>query len=345
MSLLNQKLKKIIDDPIDITPSTPESTNNFSNHHSFSSKNINTYSHNYSLSLSAIPQPKGEIITEIKSRIDTFKQIKSSHKPEDLLNFDVSREGLQHFYSKSHFNKKNLDETDTKPLHTVDNRRSNEDFDISTIPKANSKPNILKGNDNTITTSKGSNENKNYFGVDLTKIFKNPKTSKQTSKVTTYKQSSIINKGNTLSGTRNYINLKSDKQRKKTYDLNNYYNEDSVENNKIKTQINLFVKQLNYNNTFGEGSLQSSEPKIHVNKTKITNYPIEYGNSGSNPNYNFTFNNSSDNESKNQTKLNINEIRNIKSCLICLTNDELRKIPNDYVQEIKELADIINTLF
>lgn len=344
MSLINQKLKKLIDEPIDTIPSTQEPTNNFSNHHSFSSKNINSYSHNYSLSLSPIPQTKGEIITEIKSRIDTFKQIKSSHKPEDLLNFDVSREGLQHFYSKNHLNKKNLDETDSKPLHTVDNRRVNEDFDISTIPKANSKPNILKGNDNTITTSKGSNENKNYFGVDLTKIFKSTKTNKQNNKVTTYKHPSTINKGNTLSGTRNYINLKSDKQRKKTYDLKNYYNEDNVENNKIKTQINLFVKQLNYNNTFGEGTQPISEAKNHVNKNKITNYPVEYGSNGNNPNYNFTFNNY-DNENKNQNKLNINEIRNIKSCLICLTNDELRKIPNDYIQEIKELADIINTLF
>lgn len=83
MSLIKDEMKRIIDEPVTVK-------DNYllkSNHSSSSTFNA-----------SSVPQSKGEIISEIKSRISEFKHIKSSHQTEDLLNFNVSREGLQQYF-------------------------------------------------------------------------------------------------------------------------------------------------------------------------------------------------------------------------------------------------------
>ena len=81
MSLLKNEIKRIIDEPVVVKDNNLLKTN-----HSFSSTFNNP------------SQSKGEIISEIKNRINEFKHLKSSYQAEDLLNFDITREGLQQYF-------------------------------------------------------------------------------------------------------------------------------------------------------------------------------------------------------------------------------------------------------
>lgn len=269
MSKLNAKLKQIIDD-----------TSTIDNKHSSSTKHL-LPRHKNSLSLSSLPQSKDQIISEIRNKIDTFKQIKNTNQPEDLLNFDISREGLQQYYTNTR--KNNIDVIEDKSI----------------VPKSNSKPNIHIDNDNK------------YFGIDLKNMFKR---AKRNEKQTSHPKPIKLKTMSQTTTNRKYIQIKGFKEKEETH-----YTDENPNNNKIKTQINLFVKQLNYND--------------------VTSSPLQ-----TIGNYNITFNNNSNQFSNHQNGIDMNDVRNLKSNLISLTRDELMLLSNENKKELKELADIINML-
>lgn len=266
MSKLNAKLKQIIDDSSTIDTKHSNSTKHLIPRH----KNC--------LSLSSLPQSKEQIISEIRNKIDTFKQIKNTNQQEDLLNFDVSREGLQNYYTHS--------------------RKTIEEKTI--VPKSNSKPNILIENDNQ------------FFGIDVKNMFK---TTKRNEKQKSFEKPIKLKTMSQTTTNRKYIQIKGLKEKE-----NSHYTEENPNNNKIKTQINLFVKQLNYND--------------------VTSSPLQ-----TNGNYNITFNNNSNQFSTHsQNGIDMNDVRNLKSSLISLSREDLKLLPSENKKELKELADIINML-
>ena len=133
---------------------------------------------------------------------------------------------------------------------------------------------------------KDSNLSNSFFKF-LFNVEEDNKTQKEETTKRNEKQKSFEKpiKLKTMSQTttnRKYIQIKGLKEKE-----NSQYTEENPNNNKIKTQINLFVKQLNYND--------------------VTSSPLQ-----TNGNYNITFNNNSNQfstHSQNGIDMNIDQLR------------------------------------
>lgn len=279
----NDKLKEIISQPIS------KEENNNRNYQSLFSKNKYSYDN-----LPSTTSNKTELLSEIKSKIKALKQMKSNHPQEDLLNFDVSREGLKQYYSTGMIGKK----------------------ESPTLKKSASKKDISVKKDNT----------NGFLDLNIKDIFKSNKNSKNEKNDVKEIDSSKEKKPKTK---REYIKINALK-----YNTNNKYSsalvsEENVEDNKIKTQINLFVKQLNYNNTI------TTEKK----KSRAKNHSIS--------NYNITFNDKEDFSSynlKQKKEINLNELKAIVSSFSSMTKEEMQNLSKEYISEMKKLGNTISSI-
>lgn len=134
--------------------------------------------------------------------------------------------------------------------------------------------------------------------------------------------------------------------------------------NRIKTQINLFVKQLNYQENNASVSLSSTNKSSNSIK-KNSNVPNTlYSNNYAMRNYNSLNNHQRNNDinpntialsekrhdhHKTQYKtmnqiLKYDEIKSIKSSIYTMTDEDINSIPQEYINQLKDLANLINTI-
>ena len=224
-----------------------------------------------------------------------------------------------------------------------------ESYDKRNITKSNSKPNIYNNDENNNFFSNYNSNNKvnyekkdGFLNIDIKNIFKSKNNN------TLQKESKTHQKNKS---SREYITFN---QKKNNYsNLNNFNSNNNGSNfqddkNKIKNQINLFVKELNYNNK-NFSNYSSANQTIDINNNN--NEPII--NQKRNKSYysNSFLNNNNNTYQKNYKKIkgapkiSLLDIHSLKQSLLEMTNEDIENLPNEYINELKDLSKIINNFF
>lgn len=281
-------------------------------------------------------------IDDIKSKIDKFKRIKQQSQPEEILDFDVSREALKK-YQPGHISKTLTHDTSS-----------------TSIGKSKPKPSLMQHQ------QQQSAGETSLFNINIKNIFK---STSNNAKERPSAASSIQTPS--ASGTREYIQWKQNsKEINNTISIGKKISNDNKLNlnqpqlddqNRIKTQINLFVKQLNYTSTPSNTNGLLKETTHSYNNSNIThNNSKIILNSQNNNNLIIngldSFQLSDSTRGKKYQKviksnsgplsmIKLDEVKSIKSTLYIMTNEDLSKLPQDYIDELKDLACLINTVF
>ena len=252
---------------------------------------------------------KGEIISEVKGKINEFKLNRQQNQPVDLLNFEVNRETLSKYYKNN----------SSRDLNRSFNQIKKE------IELNDSK---VEKNLNDLKYQNKNYEKKNYLNIDIKNIFKNNNknnddNNKNNSKLNKSFDKIKIKNNDYNNNKKEYIKIFNYKEN--DYNNNNK-NEENNKNDKIKTQINLFVKQLNFS------PFENSNKK--KNKSKVKNNDNFYNNYST---YNSTFNNILD------SNLKLEDIKKLNKNLDKINEPSL--LSNEIISELKILNNKLNIIF
>ena len=252
---------------------------------------------------------KGEIISEVKGKINEFKLNRQQNQPVDLLNFEVNRETLSKYYKNN----------SSRDLNRSFNQIKKE------IELNDSK---VEKNLNDLKYQNKNYEKKNYLNIDIKNIFKNNNkndnnNNKNNSKLNKSFDKIKIKNNDYNNNKKEYIKIFNYKEN--DYNNNNK-NEENNKNDKIKTQINLFVKQLNFS-PFENSNKKKNKSKVKINDNFYNNYST----------YNSTFNNILD------SNLKLEDIKKLNKNLDKINEPSL--LSNEIISELKILNNKLNIIF
>ncbi len=259
---------------------------------------------------------KGEIISEVKGKINEFKLNRQQNQPVDLLNFEVNRETLSKYYKNN--SSRDLNRSFNQIKKEIELNDSKVEKNLNDLKYQN------KNYENK------NYEKKNYLNIDIKNIFKNNNKNDNNNN----KNNSKLNKSFDKIKIKNndYNNNNNKKEYIKIFNYkendynNNNKNEENNKNDKIKTQINLFVKQLNFS------PFENSNKK--KNKSKVKNNDNFYNNYST---YNSTFNNILD------SNLKLEDIKKLNKNLDKINEPSL--LSNEIISELKILNNKLNIIF
>ena len=256
---------------------------------------------------------KGEIISEVKGKINEFKLNRQQNQPVDLLNFEVNRETLLKYYKNN--SSRDLNRSFNQIKKEIELNDSKVEKNLNDLKYQN------KNYENK------NYEKKNYLNIDIKNIFKNNNKNDNNNN---NKNNSKLNKSFDKIKIKNndYNNNKKEYIKIFNYKENDYNNknEENNKNDKIKTQINLFVKQLNFS------PFENSNKK--KNKSKVKNNDNFYNNYST---YNSTFNNILD------SNLKLEDIKKLNKNLDKINEPSL--LSNEIISELKILNNKLNIIF
>jgi len=301
---LKEKLNSIIN--------TPLSSNNRSNNNLIHYTKINNGN-------------KGEIISEVKEKINEFKLNRQYNQPVDLLNFEVSREALSKYYKNN--SSRDLNQSFNKIKNEIEFNKNNE----SNKKEKNNNDLIFEKN-----KENKSNEKKNFLNIDIKNIFKsnndNNKHHKNRKLNKSFDKIKIKNNNINNNNKKEYIKLFNFKENN-DYINNNNENNEYNKDDKIKTQINLFVKQLNFSPSNNDDENSSNKKKKFQSKININNNNFYNNYSTFNPSLNNNFN----------SNIKLEDIKKINKYLININDPSL--LNNDILSELKILNNKLNIIF
>ena len=104
---------------------------------------------------------KGEIISEVKGKINEFKLNRQQNQPVDLLNFEVNRETLSKYYKNN--SSRDLNRSFNQIKKEIELNDSKVEKNLNDLKYQN------KNYENK------NYEKKNYLNIDIKNIFKNKK--------------------------------------------------------------------------------------------------------------------------------------------------------------------------
>ena len=257
---------------------------------------------------------KGEIISEVKGKINEFKLNRQQNQPVDLLNFEVNRETLSKYYKNN--SSRDLNRSFNQIKKEIELNDSKVEKNLNDLKYQN------KNYENK------NYEKKNYLNIDIKNIFKNKNkndnnNNKNNSKLNKSFDKIKIKNNDYNNNKKEYIKIFNYKEN--DYNNNNK-NEENNKNDKIKTQINLFVKQLNFS------PFENSNKK--KNKSKVKNNDNFYNNYST---YNSTFNNILD------SNLKLEDIKKLNKNLDKINEPSL--LSNEIISELKILNNKLNIIF
>ena len=257
---------------------------------------------------------KGEIISEVKGKINEFKLNRQQNQPVDLLNFEVNRETLSKYYKNN--SSRDLNRSFNQIKKEIELNDSKVEKNLNDLKYQN------KNYENK------NYEKKNYLNIDIKNIFKNNNknnddNNKNNSKLNKSFDKIKIKNNDYNNNKKEYIKIFNYKEN--DYNNNNK-NEENNKNDKIKTQINLFVKQLNFS------PFENSNKK--KNKSKVKNNDNFYNNYST---YNSTFNNILD------SNLKLEDIKKLNKNLDKINEPSL--LSNEIISELKILNNKLNIIF
>ena len=257
---------------------------------------------------------KGEIISEVKGKINEFKLNRQQNQPVDLLNFEVNRETLLKYYKNN--SSRDLNRSFNQIKKEIELNDSKVEKNLNDLKYQN------KNYENK------NYEKKNYLNIDIKNIFKNNNkndnnNNKNNSKLNKSFDKIKIKNNDYNNNKKEYIKIFNYKEN--DYNNNNK-NEENNKNDKIKTQINLFVKQLNFS------PFENSNKK--KNKSKVKNNDNFYNNYST---YNSTFNNILD------SNLKLEDIKKLNKNLDKINEPSL--LSNEIISELKILNNKLNIIF
>jgi hypothetical protein len=246
---------------------------------------------------------KGEIISEVKGKNNEFKLNRQQNQPVDLLNFEVNRETLSKYYKNN----------SSRDLNRSFNQIKKE------IELNDSK---VEKNLNDLKYQNKNYEKKNYLNIDIKNIFKNKNNNKNNSKLNKSFDKITIKNNDYNNNKKEYIKIFNYKEN--DYNNNNK-NEENNKNDKIKTQINLFVKQLNFS-PFENSNKKKNKSKLNIKDNIYNNYST----------FNSTFNNIFD-------SLKLEDIKKLNKNLDKINEPSL--LSNEIISELKILNNKLNIIF
>jgi hypothetical protein len=256
---------------------------------------------------------KGEIISEVKGKINEFKLNRQQNQPVDLLNFEVNRETLSKYYKNN--SSRDLNRSFNQIKKEIELNDSKVEKNLNDLKYQNKN------------YEKKNYQKKNYLNIDIKNIFKNNNkndnnNNKNNSKLNKSFDKIKIKNNDYNNNKKEYIKIFNYKEN----DYNNNKNEENNKNDKIKTQINLFVKQLNFS------PFENSNKK--KNKSKVKNNDNFYNNYST---YNSTFNNILD------SNLKLEDIKKLNKNLDKINEPSL--LSNEIISELKILNNKLNIIF
>ena len=238
---------------------------------------------------------KGEIISEVKGKINEFK-------------LNRNRETLSKYY------KNNSSRDLNKSFNQI--RKEIEIIDS----KIDKNLNDLKFQNKNYENK--NYEKKNYLNIDIKNIFKNKNNNKNNSKLNKSFDKITIKNNDYNNNKKEYIKIFNYKEN--DYNNNNK-NEENNKNDKIKTQINLFVKQLNFS-PFENSNKKKNKSKLNIKDNLYNNYST----------FNSTFNNIFD-------SLKLEDIKKLNKNLDKINEPSL--LSNEIISELKILNNKLNIIF
>ena len=263
---------------------------------------------------------KGEIISEVKGKINEFKLNRQQNQPVDLLNFEVNRETLSKYYKNN--SSRDLNRSFNQIKKEIELNDSKVEKNLNDLKYQN------KNYENK------NYEKKNYLNIDIKNIFKNNNKNDNNNN----KNNSKLNKSFDKIKIKNndYNNNKKEYIKLFNYKENNYKKKQKEENNnndKIKTQINLFVKQLNFSpsnnidNSSNNKKKYKSKINIHDNNNFYNNYST----------FNPTMKNILD------SGIKLEDIKKLNKNLYNINDPSL--LSNEILSELKILNNKLNIIF
>ena len=258
---------------------------------------------------------KGEIISEVKGKINEFKLNRQQNQPVDLLNFEVNRETLSKYYKNN--SSRDLNRSFNQIKKEIELNDSKVEKNLNDLKYQN------KNYENK------NYEKKNYLNIDIKNIFKNNNkndnnnNNKNNSKLNKSFDKIKIKNNDYNNNKKEYIKIFNYKEN--DYNNNNK-NEENNKNDKIKTQINLFVKQLNFS-PFENSNKKKNKSKVKINDNFYNNYST----------YNSTFNNILD------SNLKLEDIKKLNKNLDKINEPSL--LSNEIISELKILNNKLNIIF
>ena len=251
---------------------------------------------------------KGEIISEVKGKINEFKLNRQQNQPVDLLNFEVNRETLSKYYKNN--SSRDLNKSFNQIRKEIELNDSKIDKNLNDLKFQN------KNYENK------NYEKKNYLNIDIKNIFKNKNNNKNNKSKLNKSFDKITIKNNDYNNNKKeYIKIFNYKEN----DYNNNKNEENNKNDKIKTQINLFVKQLNFS-PFENSNKKKNKSKLNIKDNLYNNYST----------FNSTFNNIFD-------SLKLEDIKKLNKNLDKINEPSL--LSNEIISELKILNNKLNIIF
>ena len=250
---------------------------------------------------------KGEIISEVKGKINEFKLNRQQNQPIDLLNFEVNRETLSKYYKNN--SSRDLNKSFNQIRKEIELNDSKIDKNLNDLKFQN------KNYENK------NYEKKNYLNIDIKNIFKNKNNNKNNSKLNKSFDKITIKNNDYNNNKKEYIKIFNYKEN----DYNNNKNEENNKNDKIKTQINLFVKQLNFS-PFENSNKKKNKSKLNIKDNLYNNYST----------FNSTFNNIFD-------SLKLEDIKKLNKNLDKINEPSL--LSNEIISELKILNNKLNIIF
>ena len=251
---------------------------------------------------------KGEIISEVKGKINEFKLNRQQNQPVDLLNFEVNRQTLSKYYKNN--SSRDLNKSFNQIRKEIELNDSKIDKNLNDLKFQN------KNYENK------NYEKKNYLNIDIKNIFKNKNNNKNNSKLNKSFDKITIKNNDYNNNKKEYIKIFNYKEN--DYNNNNK-NEENNKNDKIKTQINLFVKQLNFS-PFENSNKKKNKSKLNIKDNLYNNYST----------FNSTFNNIFD-------SLKLEDIKKLNKNLDKINQPSL--LSNDIISELKILNNKLNIIF
>ena len=251
---------------------------------------------------------KGEIISEVKGKINEFKLNRQQNQPVDLLNFEVNRETLSKYYKNN--SSRDLNRSFNQIKKEIELNDSKVEKNLNDLKYQN------KNYENK------NYEKKNYLNIDIKNIFKNKNNNKNNSKLNKSFDKITIKNNDYNNNKKEYIKIFNYKEN--DYNNNNK-NEENNKNDKIKTQINLFVKQLNFS-PFENSNKKKNKSKLNIKDNLYNNYST----------FNSTFNNIFD-------SLKLEDIKKLNKNLDKINEPSL--LSNEIISELKILNNKLNIIF
>ena len=251
---------------------------------------------------------KGEIISEVKGKINEFKLNRQQNQPVDLLNFEVNRETLSKYYKNN--SSRDLNRSFNQIKKEIELNDSKVEKNLNDLKYQN------KNYENK------NYEKKNYLNIDIKNIFKNKNNNKNNSRLNKSFDKITIKNNDYNNNKKEYIKIFNYKEN--DYNNNNK-NEENNKNDKIKTQINLFVKQLNFS-PFENSNKKKNKSKLNIKDNLYNNYST----------FNSTFNNIFD-------SLKLEDIKKLNKNLDKINEPSL--LSNEIISELKILNNKLNIIF